>query len=41
LRASGPTPLLQRDPAAVWKLALGLSLLLNALLVVWLLFLPR
>ncbi len=41
LRAPGATPLLQRDPAAVWKLALGLSVLLNALLVVWLLFLPR
>jgi len=41
LRAPGSTPLIKRDPAAVLKLALGLSLLLNALLIVWLLFLPR
>ena len=39
--APAATPLLRRDPAAGWKLALGLSLLLNALLLVWLLFLPR
>lgn len=37
----GPTPLIQRDPAALIKIGLVLSLLLNALLVVWLLFLPR
>jgi serine/threonine protein phosphatase PrpC len=41
LRAPGATPLIKRDPAAVLKLALGLSLLLNALLIVWLLFLPH
>lgn len=35
------TPLLHRDPAALLKLALGLSVLLNVLLIVWLLFLPR
>ena len=39
--APAATPLLRRDPAAGWKLALGLSLLFNALLLVWLLFLPR
>ncbi|HEX5682753.1 MAG TPA: bifunctional protein-serine/threonine kinase/phosphatase [Ideonella sp.] len=41
LRAPGNTPLIKRDPAAVLKLALGLSLLLNFVLVMWLLFLPR
>jgi ABC-type uncharacterized transport system ATPase component len=41
LRAQGATPLIRRDPAAVWKLGFGLSALLNALLVAWLLFLPR
>ena len=41
ISAPAATPLLRRDPAAVWQLALGLSLLLNALLVYWLLFLPR
>lgn len=35
------TPLLQRDPQALLKLSFGLSLLLNLLLLVWLLFLPR
>jgi len=35
------TPLLQRDPSALWKAALVVSLLFNVLLVVWLLFLPR
>jgi len=39
--APAATPLLRRDPAAVWQLGLGLSLLLNVLLLVWLLFLPR
>jgi hypothetical protein len=34
------TPLLQRDPTAMWKLV-GVSLLFNALMVFWLLFLPR
>ena len=41
VNAPAATPLLRRDPAAVWKLALMLSLLFNALLVIWLLFLPR
>ncbi|MGB4558042.1 MAG: serine/threonine-protein kinase, partial [Burkholderiaceae bacterium] len=35
------TPLIQRDPALLWKLGLVLSLLFNALLVFWLLFLPK
>ena len=39
--APPPTPLMRRDPAALWKIALIVSLLFNALLVVWLLFLPR
>ncbi len=33
--------LLQRDPTMPWKLLLGLSALLNVLLVCWLLFLPK
>jgi hypothetical protein len=41
LGAPTATPLLQRDPAALWALAFALSLLFNVLLVVWLLFLPR
>jgi serine/threonine protein phosphatase PrpC len=41
LTAPPPTPLIQRDPTALWKIALGISLLFNALLVYWLLFLPR
>ena len=41
LTAAPPTPLMQRDPTALWKLALGISLLLNLLLVYWLLFLPK
>ena len=40
LMAPGSTPLVQRDPAAVWKMALGVSLLFNLLLVYWLMFLP-
>jgi len=40
LNAPLPTPLMTRDPAALWKLALLVSLLLNALLVVWLAWLP-
>jgi serine/threonine protein phosphatase PrpC len=36
-----PTPLVARDPLVLWKIVAGLSLLLNALLVYWLLFLPR
>ncbi len=35
------TPLAVRDPAALWKTGCAVSLLLNLLLVVWLLFLPR
>ncbi|BDT71660.1 serine/threonine-protein kinase PknD [Comamonadaceae bacterium OS-4] len=35
------TPLMQRDPTAIWKVALGVSVLLNFLLVYWLLFLPK
>lgn len=41
LTAPPPTPLMQRDPTAVWKIALGLSVLVNVLLVYWLLFLPK
>jgi len=41
LPAPPATPLIQRDPAALWKMALALSVLLNGLLVYWLLFLPR
>ncbi len=40
LLAPHATPLLQRDPAALWKLALAVSMLFNLLLIVWLLFLP-
>ena len=35
------TPLFQRDPTAVWKALLVASAALNALLLFWLLFLPR
>jgi serine/threonine protein kinase len=41
LTAPPPTPLLRRDPVALWKIALAVSVLFNALLVYWLLFLPR
>ena len=41
LSALLPTPLLQRDPTALWKLATGVCVLLNLLLIYWLLFLPR
>jgi serine/threonine protein phosphatase PrpC len=41
LTAPPPTPLMQRDPTALWKIALGLSVLVNVLLVYWLLFLPK
>ncbi|MFN3415339.1 MAG: bifunctional protein-serine/threonine kinase/phosphatase [Caldimonas sp.] len=41
LPARPPTPLVVRDPAALWKIALAVSLLFNGLLIVWLLFLPR
>ena len=41
LGARPPTPLMARDPAALLKMALGLSLAFNLLLIVWLFFLPR
>ena len=41
LAAAPVTPLLARDPAALWKVGLGLSALFNLLLVYWLLFLPK
>jgi len=39
--APSATPLIHRDPAALYKIALVVSVLLNALLAFWLLFLPR
>jgi hypothetical protein len=39
--APGATPLFQRDPTTVWKALLVASAALNALLLFWLLFLPR
>jgi len=41
LKAPPTTPLLRRDPAALWKAALAVSLMFNVLLIVWVLFLPR
>lgn len=41
LSAPSATPLLQRDPTALWKVGLAVSVLLNLLLVYWLLFLPK
>jgi serine/threonine protein kinase len=41
LTAPPPTPLIQRDPTALWKIALGVSVLFNLLLIYWLLFLPK
>ena len=41
LTAPPVTPLIQRDPTALWKMALGVSVLVNLLLVYWLLFLPK
>ncbi len=41
LAAPVSTPLVARDPAALWKVALAVSVLFNLLLVYWLLFLPR
>ena len=41
LNARQATPLLARDPTAVWKIALAVSVAFNALLIYWLLFLPR
>ena len=37
LSAPGATPLLQRDPALIWKLALAVSLLFNLVLAYWVL----
>jgi hypothetical protein len=37
----GSVPLVDRDPAALWKVALAASVLFNLLLVYWLLFLPK
>ena len=41
LTAPPATPLIQRDPTALWKLMWAVSVLVNLLLVYWLLFLPR
>ena len=41
LSAPLATPLILRDPTAVWKIGLGISVLFNLLLVYWLLFLPK
>jgi serine/threonine protein phosphatase PrpC len=41
LQAPAHTPLSKRDPLLLWQVALAASLLFNALLIVWLLFLPR
>lgn len=41
LESIGRTPLIRRDPTALWKVALAVSLGFNVLLIVWLLFLPR
>ena len=41
LTAPPATPLIQRDPIVLWKMAVGLSVLFNLLLMYWLLFLPK
>ncbi len=41
LNAPLATPLIQRDPTAVWKIGLAVSVLFNLLLIYWLLFLPK
>jgi serine/threonine protein phosphatase PrpC len=41
IKAPSATPLLRRDPQALWQAAFIVSLMFNLLLVVWLLFLPR
>ena len=41
LTAPSAAPLIQRDPTALWKMMLGISVLFNLLLVYWLLFLPK
>jgi serine/threonine protein phosphatase PrpC len=40
LQAPGGTPLMTRDPQAIWKVALAVSVLFNLLLLYWLIFLP-
>lgn len=41
LSAPGATPLIARDPTALWKMALGVSVLFNLLLMYWIVFLPK
>lgn len=41
LTAPQATPLILRDPTAIWKIALAFSTLINLLLIYWLLFLPK
>ena len=41
LTAPQATPLIQRDPTALWKIAFSVSVLFNLMLVYWLLFLPK
>ena len=41
LSAPSATPLIARDPTALWKIALGVSVLFNLLLVYWVIFLPK
>jgi hypothetical protein len=41
LAALQASPLMARDPAALWKLALLVSVLVNLMLIYWLAFLPR
>ncbi len=41
INAPPVTPLLRRDPAALWKIVCVISVLFNLMLVCWLLFLPK
>lgn len=41
LTAPPATPLLQREPVALWKIAVALAVLFKGLRVYWLLFLPK
>jgi serine/threonine protein phosphatase PrpC len=41
LSAPSATPLIVRDPTALWKIALGVSVLFNFLLMYWVVFLPK
>ncbi len=41
LGAPSATPLIASDPTALWKIALGVSVLFNLLLVYWVIFLPK